>query len=272
MKRKQNKTKLSFITLCLLSLGATALAQNPVQTVSYSGTEYYKHSKKEYAKIWMQADPGNLKSRSERKDEKTGEVSIMIFRQDSAKMYVLKPEKKTWMAISMSQLNMNDLVGLNVEKDRNVEKKFLGLEDVNGYECHHYQHISTSTLNNGTQETGCTHSWMYEPLNVQMQYSNCGYDEPIYLGNFKQGPQPAHLFELPDDYTGMSLPVGGLMEMLTGKPREQNQQDVDETKKNLQEGMQNINDQIKEIENDPNKSEQEKIMDALKMLGGSKKK
>jgi len=263
--------RLSFITLCFLSVAATTLAQNPVQTVSYSGTEYYKYSKKEYAKIWNQADPGNLKTRSERKDEQTGELSIMIFRQDSAKMYVLKPEKKTWMAISMSQLNMNDLVGLNVEVDRSAERKFIGLEDVNGYECHHYQHISTSTLTTGTQETGCTHSWVYEPLNVQMQYSNCGYDEPIYLGNFQQGTQPAHLFEIPTDYTGMSLPTGGLMEMITGKPREQNQQDVDAAKKSLQDGFQDIENQMKSID-DPNKSEQEKLIDALKMLEGLNKK
>jgi len=263
--------RLSFITLCLLFAAASLSAQSPVQTVSYSGTEYYKYSKKEYAKIWMQADPGNLKTRSERKDEQTGELSVMIFRQDSAKMYVLKPEKKTWMAISMSQLNMNDLVGLNVEVDRSSERKFIGLEDVNGYECHHYQHISTSTLTTGTQETGCTHSWIFEPLNVQMQYSNCGYDEPIYLANFQQGPQPAHLFEIPADYTGMSLPTGGLMEMLTGKPREQNQQDVDAAKKGLQEGFQNIENQMKGLD-DPNKSDQEKMMDALKMLEGLNKK
>ena len=263
--------RLSFITLCLLLVAAMTLAQSPVQTVSYSGTEYYKYSKKEYAKIWMQADPGNLKSRSERKDEQTGELSIMIFRQDSAKMYVLKPEKKTWMAIGMAQMNMNDLVGLNVEKDRSAERKFLGLEDVNGYECHHYQHISTSTMTTGTQETGCTNSWVYEPLNVQMQYSNCGYDEPIYLGDFQQGTQPAHLFEIPDDYTGMSLPAGGLMEMITGKPREQNQQDVDVAKKSLQDGFQDIENQMKSID-DPNKSDQEKMMDALKMLEGLNKK
>ena len=262
---------LSLILLLLLAAAATAKAQSPVQTVSYSGTEYYKYSKKEYAKIWTQADPGNLKSRSERKDEQTGELSIIIFRQDSAKMYVLKPEKKTYMALAMAQMNMNDLMGLNVEKDRSVERKFLGLEDVNGYECHHYQHISTSTLNNGTQETGCTHSWMFEPLNVQMQYSNCGYDEPIYLGNFQQGPQPAHLFEIPKDYTGMSLPTGGLMEMLTGKPREENQQNVDAAKKGLQEGFQNIEDQMKSID-DPNKTQEQKLQEALKLLQQTQKK
>ena len=269
--------RLSFITLCLLALILTAnvQAQTPIRTVSYSGTEYYKYSKKEYAKIWMQADPGNLKSRSERIDEQTGNLSIIIFRQDSAKMYVLKPEKKTYMALAMSQMNTNDLLGLNIEKDRNVEKTFLGLETVNGYECHHYQHISTSTLSTGAQETGCTHSWMYEPLNVQMQYSNCGNDEPIFLGDFQQGAQPAHLFEIPKDYTGMSLPAGGLMEMLTGNSREQNQKDADTAKQGLQEGFQNINDQLQKLDEsgkDPNKSEQQKIMEALQMLGGSQKK
>jgi len=68
------------------------------------------------------------------------------------------------------------------------------------------------------------------------------------------------------------LPAGGLMEMLTGNSREQNQKDADTAKQGIQEGMQNINDQIKGIESDPNKSEQQKIMDALQMLGGSKKK
>jgi hypothetical protein len=237
------------------------------QTVSYSGTECWLYSGKEYAKIWMQADPGNLKSRSERIDEKTGEKSIIIYRQDSAKMFVLKPEKKTYIALATSQMNLNDLVGLDVEKNRTVEREFLGTEKLkNGYECHHYISKSTSVLKNGTQETGCFEYWEYEPLNVQMQHKiACGYDEPILLTNFRQGAQPAHLFEIPKDYKGMYLPEGGLLEMFTGKSKEDNQKAVDDARKS----MEDLGDKFKEIEKKP---KDEQLQEYFKLLNDSQKK
>lgn len=260
--------RLSFILICLLSAAGVADAQTPtaVKTVSYSGREYYKYSGKEYAKIWTQADPGNLKSRSERVDEQTGEKSIIIFRQDSAKMFVLKPEKKTYMVLAMSQLNLNDLVGLNLEKDRNVQKELVGIENINGYECHHYKFISNSTFNNGTQEKGCHESWIFEPLNVTMQQSNCGYDEPITLGSFQQGQQSAHLFEIPKDYNVIALPTGGLMELITGNSRQQNQKDVDDAKQTLQ----STGEKLQEIGKNPDPNQQ--IQGLLNLLNEGGKK
>jgi hypothetical protein len=186
-----------------VAVALTATVQ--AQSASYSATEVYLYSGKEYAKVWSQADPGNIKSRSERIDEKTGEKYITIIRQDSAKIYTLNPAKKTYSAISLSTMqNLPAAIGLK-ETNREVSKEFLGVEKLkNGYECHHYIDHTTTTIN-GNTETGCFEYWLYEPLGVQMQHKiACGYDEPIILMNFQQGAQPAHLFEIPKDYKDTS--------------------------------------------------------------------
>jgi hypothetical protein len=260
-----------FIAICF-TVGV-AFAQKPKITTSYSGRECYLYSGKEYAKVWAQADPGNVMMRSERIDDKTGELSIIIFRQDSAKGYVLKPQNKTFIALELAQLNLNSLVGLDIEKNRTIRKEFKGIELLkNGYECHHYISYMTTVLNNGeVWDEGCYEYWEYEPLKVTMQSKiACGFDEPIILYNFQQGPQPASLFEIPKDYKGMYLPKGGMMEMWTGKPREENQQMVDSTKQVLQQGIQDIQDKLKKVQDTPNKEQQ--IIDLLQMIGSSSKK
>jgi hypothetical protein len=184
-----------------------AQAQKP--TVSYSATECYKYSGKEYAKVWQQADPGNLKSRSEYIDPKTGEMHITIFRQDSGLvMYSLEPKTKTGLIMPLGEMsNLGVSLGL-VKENSSVQKtELVGKETINGYECHHYMTTMKSTLITGAEESGCLHYWMYEPLNVQMQSANCGFDEPLVLNNFKQGSQPAHLFVIPKDYTLQGLPI-----------------------------------------------------------------
>jgi len=208
MKTTNLKNSVIALAIGLMAMGTTVLAQKPVQTVSHSGTENYKYSGKEYGKVWVQADPGNLKTRSEHIDEKTGELHITIFRQDSARMYSLDPKTKTGIIMPIDQMsNLAVLVGIEKDNSRVVKKEFVGLEMVNTYECHHYLTTITTTSVTGVQETGCVHSWMFEPLNVQMQSANCGYDEPVVLNNFQQGPQPAHLFEIPKDYTLKGLPI-----------------------------------------------------------------
>ena len=258
------------VLLFMIFFAAIATAQ--AQHTSYSGSEHYLYSKKLYAKIWMQADPGNLKSRSESVDENTGERTVIIYRQDSAKIYTLKPEKKTYIVIPMSQVtNMNSLLGIEFETHRTVDREFIGLETVNGYECHHYKHTSTSTFSHGGEEVGVFHSWIYQPLNVQMQHSNGGYDEPIFLNNFQQGPQPAHLFEIPKDYEGFTVPAGGLNEMIkneTGTSLEDMKDIFDVFKEKSKEQQEKIN----KVEKDSSKTEQEKIIEYLKMLEGVSKK
>ena len=102
--------RMLFITLCLFAV-ITVQAQSKL-TVSYSGTQYWSNGKL-YAKEWVSAADGNLRLRSERPDEQTGETTITIFRQDSAKFYMLKPANKTAMVLPMSQIQggINSMLG-----------------------------------------------------------------------------------------------------------------------------------------------------------------
>jgi hypothetical protein len=164
------------------------------------------------------------------------------------------------------------MLGLDVEVSRTSKTELLGRETIEGYDCGHYLSTSTSTLTTGTEDSGCYEYWEHEPLGVTMQHKEgCGYMSPITLKNFQQGPQPDHLFEIPRDYSVMELPLGGLMELITGNSREQNQRDADNVKKELNTKSQDLQKQLEQL-NDPNKSDQEKMIDALKMLEGLNKK
>ena len=258
--------------LCLIVSAVTVQAQSKL-TVSYSGTQYWSNGKL-YAREWVSAADGNIRLRSERPDEQSGETSIAIFRQDSAKFYMLKPATKTAMVIPMSQIQggMNSMLGLDVEVSRTSKTELLGRDIIEGYDCGHYLSTSTSTLTTGTEDSGCYEYWLYEPLGVTMQHKEgCGYMSPITLKNFQQGAQPDHLFEIPGDYSVMELPVGGLLEMITGNSREQNQRDADNLKNEVNRQTEDLQKQFEQL-NDPNKTDQEKMMDALKMLEGLNKK
>ena len=90
-------------------------------------------------------------------------------------------------------------------------------------------------------------------------------DRTIVLRRVKMGPQPAHLFQVPEGYQMTVMPAGGLLEMMTGKSCEENTQKVDETR----DAIQKSNEQIKEHKS---KSDEERMKALLEMLGGQKKK
>jgi hypothetical protein len=265
--------RILFITLSLLAVALTAGAQAQSK-VSYSGT-HYRSNGKLYSKDWVSVDGGNLRARNESVDEQTGSTRIFIYRQDSAKFYVLNPENKKAMVLPMSQIKggINSLVGLDVEKSRTKKLELLGTDIIEGYECKHYLSTSTSTLKNGAEDTGCFEYWLYEPLGVQMQHKeDCGFTPVITLKNFQQGAQPDALFEIPKGYSVMELPAGGLLEMMTGKTEGDIKPAYDKANQDAKSEV----DKVNAISNDPNKTQEQKMQDMSKMLegvlGGQKKK
>jgi hypothetical protein len=261
------------IATCLAVAMMTAQAQ---PKVSFSCTQTYQGSGKLYDKEWVSVAGGNLRLRAERIDEKTGEKTITIFRQDSAKFYMLKPETKKAMVLPMSQIKggINSLVGLDIEKNRTKKLELLGTDEINGYECKHYLSTSISTLKNGTESSGCFEYWLHEPTGVQMAHKEgCGFTAVIEMSTFQQGAQPDALFEIPKGYQVIELPTGGLMEMFTGKSKAENQKDADEFEKKAKQGTDDLNKQFEDLKkNTEGKSDAEKIQEALKMLEGTKKK
>lgn len=80
-------------------------------------------------------------------------------------------------------------------------------------------------------------------------------------------PQPESLFGIPKEYKGSAMPIGGILEMFTGQSKEQSQQKMDETGDKLQEVGKML-----ENANDPNKIQEQKLQEAMKLLEQSMKK
>jgi hypothetical protein len=194
---------------------------------------------------------------------------INIFRRDSMTIYRLDVSKKTYMAIPFSQFgNPNSILGMNLQERADTKTEFIGQEEVEGKMCDHYRYTTVTRLANGQSETTIYDQWIYKPLNTWIRQTVGTYGDPReVLRNIAQGEQPAHLFEIPRDYSAMSLPGGGLLEsLLGGKSPAENQQKMNE----LQQGQRNAAEQINQAV-DSSKTDQQKIQDLLKLIQGTKK-
>lgn len=225
---------------------------------SYYAERYKQNSGKLLSKLWMANDKSRMETKSE--DRPT---MITIYRKDSANVYCIFPEKKMYMVIPKSQMNMNGVTGLEIEARRNVTQEFIENETVEGYPCKKYKVTFVSVLKDGREEKHVQYDWIYEPLKAIIMTTG-GYDEPEVLRNIKEGPQPAHLFEIPKGYKQMPV-AGQLGEMLKsslGTPK------ADGVKKDIKD----TEKAMKAIKDNPDKSQNEKTMDMLKLLNEMQKK
>ena len=239
-------------------LGTTASAQ--VKAVPHYGEIYGKNSNKLLGKEWFSKD----KVRAERMSD-DGKTRVFIYRIDSAKFWMLNAEQKTCMEIPLSQLGNYGILGIEVAGTSRTSE-FLGKEMVEGYECNHNRVTIITMLANGTQDKGGYDEWIYPPYNMWIMRQDGPYDEAQVMRNIVAGPQPDHLFELPSDYKVVNLPIGGLMDMLTGssgRSEAEIKEGADDAKSQL--------DQLNNIGNDPNKTNQQKAQDMMKMLEGLNK-
>ena len=233
------------VSLFVVLLGATSAMGQIKTSPSYSEI-YEKGSGKLRSKEWIMPD----KMRVESYDPK-GKCSIMIYRADSAKIYT-QIGNGSWLAIPLSSVKAGTFMGgsLNITGN-NSKRKFRGQETVEGYDCNHYYVETATSHENGTTSYSDKDEWVYEPYHMVIQESDMvnpgGY---LVRRNIKLGTQPASLFELPKDYNGNELPLGGIMEILGG------------TKKSDKQGSQ------KKTE-----SKEADVMNSLlEMMGGAKKK
>ena len=244
--------RVSLIAVMLVAATFSAVAQNSSAgnkpTVSYSGV-YYKDNKL-HSKTYASVADGNIRTRGEHVDEKTGEPYIIIIRMDSMAMYTLYPKTKTGNVMSVTSLMNIGNMGGNKVKSTKTELK--GRANIEGYDCGYYIDYTVTELANGREEQGCFEYWLYEPLGVQMQYKEaCGYDTPITLKNFQQGAQPDHLFEIPKDYKLDRINFDA-----------------------LQKQMESFEDVFKKLNEaaDTTKSQGQQIQDLLKLLNSTNKK
>ncbi|MDR1746415.1 MAG: hypothetical protein LBR49_04005 [Tannerella sp.] len=257
---------------CLAAIGVTSVkAQNAkfTQTPVTYFEEYDKGSGKLISKQWRSGN--NL--RSESVNEMTGKTILMILRGDSMKCYSIDTEKKTFMALPLSMFTdgyksaANNVIGFDFVEQANTTKTFLRDETVEGFDCKVYEIKTTETVKGGNESTAIyVCNWVYEPYNMWVQQKQMPYGETVVRRNFKTTPQPAELFEIKKEWKGQTLPAGGLMEMLGGKSRSENQKEAD----NAQKGLEDLNKKMEDLQKKTEgMSDAEKLQEALKMLGGS---
>lgn len=256
--------------LCALFAGSVAYGQG-----SYYAEEYIKHSGKLSAKIYVSYTVGNYKSRSEGYNPGFGiparadEIPyVTIVRQDSMKSFSLDRKTKTYSTITLPMRRGDDVfVNGNSAKavaerlgatDKSLKKEFLGTEIIEGYECSHYRYTTSDRY---------SEYWIYEPLKLAVQRMEG--NEIFILRNIRQGPQPESLFEIPKDYKRASGDLGELQNVLDMM---QGTGTAGEAMKQQQQKQQEQQKKSDAIKNDPNKSEQQKIMELLNQMGGDKKK
>ncbi len=199
--------KLLFVMLALLAAGGAVQAQK----ASYSGVEY-KGTQFE-SKVWCRSE-GN-KELMRKESVVDGKERISICRSDSMAIYTYYVGENKGEVIPIE--GVKDFISVSTREKkggtRTSDKKVIGTEIIEGYECVHYYTTITTTFPNGTTETGCVDEWIYEPLGITMQTKAvCGFDTPITLKNLQIGEQPAQLFEIPKDIKFSNL-FGNLKEM-----------------------------------------------------------
>ncbi|MCS2892839.1 hypothetical protein NXY11_10130 [Parabacteroides faecis] len=259
--------KWTLLLLTVLSGIPAAQAQ-----ISFYGEWCYSNGEL-ISKTWVSPEG----ARSESIDEKTGEKFIILCFLKTKKVYALFEDKKTGFLINdiTKFAGTNQMVGLDLVSHEQSHTEYLGNEEVDGRMCKKY-HFYRTHINNLTGEAereGADLEWIYEPMKAS-NYNGCvaqkpggQYDRLQVLRNIRQGPQPAHLFELPDGYKITEMPDGGIMELFSGKSREQNQKNFDDTQKSMKEGFEEI-----QKATDKSKSQEEQIKDLMKLFEGMQNK
>ncbi|MDR1222600.1 MAG: DUF4412 domain-containing protein [Tannerella sp.] len=248
------------ILLLAVCLVAMATAQAQAQKIPLYSEVFDEHTNKLSSREWRSAE-GHLRQETPRND---GTFKVTVYRADSLKFYEIVERTKIVAELPLSkQLTPGQMV--EVVKDAGSTRELTGRETIEGYDCAVYRITKHRTLANGQSESSYHTEWYYEPLDLVICYVESLNVMNLITRNIVQGAQPAHLFEIPRDYKWFD----------TSAAMEQMRDQFDAMKnaaEMLKQGQQEQNRKLDEIKNDPNKTEQQKIIEALKMMGSEKKK
>ncbi len=264
-KKNKHMKRIELITATLaLSLIVVTVQ---AQIVPRYGEVYEKDTGKMRTKEWIAGE------KFFRQDyiHDDGKTTTIIFRADSAKFYHIDMAKKVWVAFSLEQLTKGTLSGLSGLEtvSRSSSRKSLGSEVIEGAMCTHYRMSSVTVHKSAAfgEDRGSWDEWIANSDNIWRQRDDDMRPRRYLVHrNIIPGPQPDHLFVIPKDFKGMTVPAGGMLEMFTGKTEGQIKQESDIGNK-----MQDLQDAFKNL-NDPGKTQEEKIQEALKLLEGVNKK
>lgn len=242
--------RILFLAACLIATAITAQAQK----IPLYSEVFDEHTQKLESREWRSAE-GHLRRESP-------DGSVTIYRADSAKIYTIDEKAKTVRELPFSTFSTLGQ-GTGLVRDASSTRELTGRETVEGYDCAVYRVTKSSTLASGATESTWHTEWYHEPLDLVIRYVESLNAVNHIKRNIRQGAQPAILFAIPRDYkradTGAAMQqMGSQMDALKNATQM------------LKQGQQEQNRQLEE--NTKGKSEQEAIIEALKMMGGDKKK
>lgn len=147
------------------------------------------------------AAPGKIR----REQDLGSHTQVSIVRMDKGVMWVLMPDERMYMEMSMQQAQAQD-PGVDLSGYQ-MEKTEVGQETVNGHQATKYKIIMTNA--DGTKLGGF--QWVVNP-GIQIKLDAISKDGDtkerikMELTNLTIGTQDAALFEIPKGYSTMTMP------------------------------------------------------------------
>jgi hypothetical protein len=136
-----------------------------------------------------------------------GRKTVMIIRMDKRTVWSLMPDEKMYMEMPMTA-NNGALPGTGKDIETKAEKKDLGRETVNGFDCKKVQYIFRD------KSKGTVTQWFSEKLGypIKTESEGTGGHMIIEYQDIKEEKLPDSLFEVPAGYQKMSMPMmpGGM--------------------------------------------------------------
>lgn len=183
------RTRLALITLSLAFILISFMAPGSVEAVEFSADMVIQPKGDEpmSGKIYVKGD----KVRQETSEE--GESQVMIIRPDKKVTWMLTPEEKTYMEMPY-QSEDKTFEEWTAEKEK--KSKFLGEETVSGMPCMKYESVEDGEKTIFWISKQFPFPLKVEDAEVTMEYKNV-----------KEGPLADSLFELPQGYEKMAMPI-----------------------------------------------------------------
>ncbi|MGD9277030.1 MAG: DUF4412 domain-containing protein [Desulfobacterales bacterium] len=131
-----------------------------------------------------------------------GQKQITIFRKEKGVVWVLMPAQMMYM--EMQSGGRQDMAPVDPDEiDKLGDKKYLGKEKVNGYMCSKYRY----TLHG--KSSGTAIYWISKKLNfpIKMKVDETSGGITMEFRNIQEKTVPASLFNIPDGYQKMSMPM-----------------------------------------------------------------
>jgi outer membrane lipoprotein-sorting protein len=131
-----------------------------------------------------------------------GQKQVTIFRKNKQVLWMLMPAQQMYMEMKADGMQNRAPVDPD-EIDRMGEKKYLGKEKVNGYVCSKYAYTFHD------KSSGTATYWISDKLGFPIKVETRGASGRMTMEyrNILEKTVPASLFDLPDGYRKMDMPM-----------------------------------------------------------------